>query len=121
MSIRGLDAFAFYAEALEAGAVWGVEDDAGLPVVPVDDRRVVPFWTSESRVQHIVATVPEYAQFEIFRVSLDLWRAEWLPGMTKDGVNVGVNWSGNPPLGLDVAPADVETSLTTAEAGGGGA
>ena len=37
------------------------------------------------------------------------FRDRWIPGLTKDGLKVGVNWSGARALGYDIDPAEVQT------------
>jgi len=35
-----------------------------------------------------------------------------LPGLAKDGIRVGLNWSGARAVGYDLEPDDVEDSLS---------
>jgi Protein of unknown function (DUF2750) len=46
-------------------------------------------------------------QFEPYEVSWTTFSAKWVPGMTKDGLLVGVNWTGPQALGYDVTPEEV--------------
>jgi hypothetical protein len=50
-----------------------------------------------------------------FEVNLVEWRRRWLPGLERDGLLVGLNWSGDRPTGFDVEPADVERNLAARE------
>ena len=102
----------FYAEAHRAGSVWAVRDDAGL-LVPEDPqgRRALPFWSSRGRLDEVLASVPAYRGCRPATVPLVDWRALWLPGMERDGLLVGLNWSGVAASGYAVTPADVETNL----------
>jgi hypothetical protein len=43
------------------------------------------------------------------------WRARRLPGLSKDGLRVGLNWSGNRATGDDLEPSDVALSLSSRE------
>ena len=55
-----------------------------------------------------MAEVPAYAGFEVVRLSLHEWRSRWLPGLQRDGIRVGQNWSGEGATGYDLLPAEVE-------------
>jgi len=56
--------------------------------------------------------VPAYAEFEVFNIPLEEFRSRWLPGLERDGLLVGLNWSGQWATGLDVEPASVQLGLT---------
>lgn len=105
---------AFYREALEAGSVWTVRDASGTPAPENGDgQRAMPFWSSRSRVDKIIATVPAYAGFEPIEIDLASWRSRWLPGLANDGLLVGINWSGSRATGYDVSPEDAEKNLSS--------
>ena len=44
-------------------------------------------------------------------VPLDAFLTRWLPGLERDGLRVGLNWSGARAIGYDLAPSDVLTQL----------
>jgi len=111
MSISAAHADTFYREVKRAGTVWAVRDDAGFPAAQSDGHRVMPFWSSENRVLRVVEQVDAYRHFKVVSIPLDEWRQRWLPSLAKDGLKVGLNWSGTRATGHDVAPADVEAGL----------
>jgi hypothetical protein len=39
----------------------------------------------------------------------------WLPALERDGLRVGVNWSGPRAVGYDLQPADVRTAIDAAK------
>ncbi|MGZ4664786.1 MAG: hypothetical protein ACXV5Q_06985 [Frankiaceae bacterium] len=43
------------------------------------------------------------------------FRTRWLRGLRRDGLLVGLNWSGGSAAGYDVAPDDVERNLDAAQ------
>ncbi len=55
--------------------------------------------------------LPAYADFEPYEISLEEFRKVWLPGLKRDGFNVGVNWSGKQATGYDVAPEQLLARL----------
>ena len=112
MSVAAAQADAFYSEFLDGGAVFTVRDDGGYPAPQNGSgQRAQPFWSKRSRVQRIVDSVPAYAGFEIEEIDGARWREEWLPGLEKDGIHVGLNWSGSDATGYDLAPANVLRNL----------
>jgi hypothetical protein len=107
---------AFYKEALAAATVWTVRDASGIPAPDNGDgHRAMPFWSKESRAEIVLATVAAYSGFATQSVPLAEWRERWLPGLTKDGVLVGLNWSGASATGFDLPPAEVEANLAARE------
>jgi len=91
--------------------VWGIRDADGIPAPKSAGNRVMPFWSTESRAQRIIDQVEAYRGFEVVSLPLDVWRSRWLPGLAKDGLLVGLNWSGKSAKGYDVTPADAEAAL----------
>ncbi len=71
----------------------------------------MPFWSLRSRAEKVITTLDGYASFQPIDLSLDEWRSRWLPGLEKDGLRVGLNWSGMNAVGYDLEPAAVERSL----------
>ncbi len=70
-----------------------------------------PFWSRRSRAERVISTVAAYRDFEAVAVALDAWRDRWLPGLQRDGILVGVNWSGQSATGYDIEPAQVMARL----------
>lgn len=115
MSVSAAQADAFYREALELGVVWTVKDSGGVPAPQTSEGRAMPFWSKESRAQKVIDLVPAYADFEVLAVPLQELRERWLPGMQRDAVRVGLNWSGASATGYDLPPGDVERNLAARE------
>ena len=67
----------------------------------------MPFWSSEARAKRVVETVNAYKNFEPVPIELTTFAEKWLPGMQKDGLLCGLNWSGERVTGYDLAPSDV--------------
>jgi hypothetical protein len=101
-------AAAFYREVALAGAVWTIRDADGFPA-PKDSegRRAHPFWSSRSRAEKVIATVPAYTSFSVVEIAWTEFCERWIPGLARDGIFVGVNWSGARATGFDVEPAAV--------------
>ena len=90
------------------GKVWTVKDSGGFPApLTSSGKRAQPFWSSLSRVKKIISTVPAYAGFEPFELSWPEFRDKWLPGLERDGLLIGVNWSGPRAAGYDVTSQEV--------------
>lgn len=112
MSQAGSQAWAFYREVAKTRAVWTIRDSGGFPAAKTSDgSRAQPFWSSRSRAERIIRTVPAYSGFEPFEVTWDEFRSVWIPRLQRDGIKVGVNWSGKRAAGFDMEPADVKASV----------
>ena len=116
MSIGAAHADAFYVEVLRNGEVWGIRDDGGFPAPENSDgQRAMPFWSLRSRAERVIETVDAFAEFAAEAIPLDVWRERWLTGLDKDGVHVGLNWSGSRATGFDLPAADVKRNLSARE------
>ena len=112
MSTSAAHAAAFYDEAVRERAVWGVRDAGGFPAPENGSgERSMPLWSLRSRAERIVEQVEAYAGFDVVEIPLDEFRARWLPGLERDGLRVGLNWSGGSATGYDVPASEVASRL----------
>lgn len=117
MSISAAQADAFVSEALEAGKVWGIRDEAGFPTsTNASGEIAMPFWSSESRAKKITDGVSAYRGFEPTPIDLAVFIERWLPGLEKDGLSCGLNWSGELATGYDLKPSEVLARLLASKA-----
>ena len=54
---------------------------------------------------------PAYAEFEPVEISWQEFRDKWLPELERDGLLVGVNWSGSNVAGYDLDPPWVRDAI----------
>lgn len=80
----------------------------------------MPFWSSRSRAERIIASVEAYAGFEVVEISWQVFQRDWAPGLTRDGLLVGVNWSGPRATGYDLPPAHVVRNVESVAGRDGG-
>ena len=112
MSQAASQAWAFYREVARTRVVWTVHDEGGFPgPMTSDGKRAQPFWSSRSRVERIIKTVPAYSGFEPFEIAGDEFCRKWVPGLTKDGILCGVNWSGKRATGFDLEPEQLQRNV----------
>jgi Protein of unknown function (DUF2750) len=105
-------AAAWRADVRANGTVWTVEDDDGIPTPSnPEGRRAMPFWSTRSRVEKVISSVPAYAHSRPRELTLEEFRTRWLDGLKRDGLLVGINWSGASATGYDVEPQDVRDWL----------
>ena len=108
MSQAASQAWAFYRDLAKNKKVWTIRDKEGFPAPQNSDgRRVQPFWSSLSRVQKIIKTVPAYACFEPYEISWEEFCQKWVSGLIEDNMLIGINWSGPKALGYDLEPEKV--------------
>lgn len=102
-------------EALAHQTVWSIRDSAGFPAPEGADGRAMPFWSLKSRAKRVVESVSAYGGFEIVSIPLPEWRSRWLPGLARDGLRAGLNWSGPSATGYDLEALSVEANLAARE------
>jgi hypothetical protein len=109
MSISAAQASQFYREVAESGIVWGIRDIGGFPApIGTDGQRAMPFWSSESRASNVIRNVPAYRDFKPEPIKWQVFCERWVPGLVKDGLLAGINWSGESATGFDVQPVDLK-------------
>jgi len=112
MSIAPAHSAAFYSEVALSGIVWGIRDSNGYPApVNNDGKRAMPFWSSESRALAVIQNVPAYRSFTPVAIEWQTFCERWVPGLTNDGLVMGINWSGSRATGFDVEPAVVKEGV----------
>ena len=112
MTQAGSQAHAFYKDVRLSKSVWTVRDADGYPAPKTaSGKRAQPFWSSRSRVERIIKTVPAYSTFEPHEIPLEDFVTNWLPTLERDGMLAGVNWSGPKALGYDVEPSHLAEIL----------
>ncbi|MGO4452761.1 DUF2750 domain-containing protein [Arthrobacter sp. RAF14] len=114
MSISAAHASAFYREVIEHQEVWTVRDQNGFPAPEGSDgHRTMPFWSLLSRAERVITSVPAYRDFELISLPLKRWMEAWLPGLDRDGILVGLNWSGLRATGFEMPPLTVLDSVNS--------
>jgi len=71
----------------------------------------MPFWSSRTRAEKVILTVPAYEGFVPVEIALGDFRSRWLPGLERDGIRVGLNWAGTAASGYDLTAREVEENL----------
>ena len=116
MSISSAHYSAFYKEVAKNKRLWTIKDAQGFPApLNHEGKRAQPFWSSISRAEKIISNVPAYSSFEPYELKLKIFLEQWIPGLTKDEILVGVNWSGTSAIGFDVEPAQVINGILAHE------
>lgn len=95
---------AFMDEVAKNRMLWTIrdEDEEGFPAPKNCDGLIaMPFWSSLARVERIISEVPSCGRFHPFEVAWEDFHDKWLPGLEKDGLLVGINWSEKRALGYE--------------------
>lgn len=112
MSSAASQAWAFYREVAKTRSVWTVRDEGGYPAPEnPEGYRAQPFWSSRSRVEKIIRTVPAYAAFTAEEIEWDKFCRTWAPSLAAEGLRIGVNWSGKRAVGYDLPVQSVVDSV----------
>ena len=75
-----------------------------LSDVATPEGHAVTVWSSSARAQRTKAIVTAYEPYEVTSVPWQVFRDRWLPDLAREGLRVGVTWSGEKAVGyaLDV-------------------
>jgi hypothetical protein len=112
MSIAAAHAHEFYKQVAKNKKVWTIRDEGGFPAPKNSEGiRVQPFWSSLSLVEKVIKNVPAYNGFEPYEIDWKSFRDKWLPGLKKDGLLIGVNWSGEKAMGYDLDSDSVKKAI----------
>lgn len=106
-------AAAFYKDVARSGTLWTCRDEQGVPApLKSDGRRAMPFWSTRSRVEKIIKTVPAYSIFTPLELTWGEFVSDWAPGLKKDKILAGINWSGTNATGYDLETDDVIANVS---------
>ena len=111
MSQSASQASAFYEEVVSAGSAFTVLDHGNFLIFPIRGIEVVPFWSSRARVARVQKDHAKYRAYDCDEIDLDALIARTLPDLEREGIHVGVNWSGARLTGYDVSVADFLKNL----------
>ena len=112
MSIAAPNYHKFFEEIFKNEMVFTIEDDGGIPTpMTHKGKSAMPFWSLKSRAEKIIKNVPAYQGFRVKEISLKDFIEKWLTGLSKDELNVGVNWAGPRAVGYDVKPNELKITL----------
>ena len=99
---------AFIKEIIHLRKIWTIRDEGGFPTsTNIDGETSMPFWSLRSRAEKMIKDVPDYKEFQPYEIGFDEFLNRWLKGLEKDGLYVGVNWSGKRASGYDISPKRV--------------
>ncbi|WP_405639074.1 DUF2750 domain-containing protein [Streptomyces sp. NBC_00019] len=113
MSNSGAHAAGFFREVARTRTVWWVRDDDGSPApLSTSGQPAFPYWSSQTRAQR--AAQLWGPQFRAVSMPLDHWRRAALPDLARDGLRVGINWSGQRLTGWDFTAGEVVNRLVHA-------
>lgn len=108
VSVATESANAFFQEVTVNQSVWAIRDEAGFPTATSSNgKKAMPFWSTCERAKAVVSNVRAYNDFEPHELTLNNFRDLWLSGLQRDGLHVGLNWSGGRALGYDYSPSEV--------------
>ncbi|MYS24022.1 MULTISPECIES: DUF2750 domain-containing protein [unclassified Streptomyces] len=114
MSQSGSQGAAFFRDVRQSGFVWFVWDDEGSPTsLSSDGTRSLPFWSTSARAQRAAKIWGHGLRVE--SMSLEDWRARELPDVAREGLVIGINWSGPRLVGWSFTPTEVLSRLAAAD------
>nr|WP_151770296.1 DUF2750 domain-containing protein [Streptomyces abyssomicinicus] len=110
MTQSGAQAAEFFRDARRNHRVWLVRDDNGSPTsLSEDGTRSLPFWSTSARAERAAKIWGHGLRAD--SLSLESWRDRVLPEAARDGLMIGINWSGPRLVGWSFTPAEVLNRL----------
>ncbi|KND26913.1 DUF2750 domain-containing protein [Streptomyces anulatus] len=113
MSQSGSQAAAFFRDVCQSRVVWLVQNDDGSPThLSADGTRSLPFWSTSARAQRAAQIWGNRLWVE--SMQLDTWCEHVLPDAARDGLLIGINWSGPRLVGWSLTATEIHNRLATA-------
>jgi hypothetical protein len=84
-------------------------------IVESNGAQVQPLWSSRKRVVKIIKTVKGYEDCTILGIHWSEFENMWIDQLAKEGILLGVNWSGPNADGYEMAPHLVAQSVKAAQ------
>ncbi|MFD5856710.1 DUF2750 domain-containing protein [Streptomyces chartreusis] len=114
MSQSGSQAAAFFRDVRQSRVVWLVRDDDGSPThLSEDGTRSLPFWSTSARAQRAAKIWGHGLRVE--SMPLDTWCERVLPDAGRDGLVIGINWSGPRLVGWSFTSVQVLNRLAATD------
>lgn len=101
----------FFLEVAKNRVVWAIRDANGFPTSTANGKSAMPFWSTKERAEAVIQQSPPYNDFEPHLITWDNFRENWLAGMERDKIHVGINWAGEKALGYDLDPQTVSKGI----------
>ena len=102
----------FLEQAVDTGFVWGlITGDETFVICESDDFEdsdVMPFWSDHALAE--AQCTDDWQDCQVRAIELDDFIDNWLPGMQKDELLVGVNWT-TELEGVEKEPLDLSLDL----------
>ncbi|MFI1539424.1 DUF2750 domain-containing protein [Streptomyces anandii] len=111
MSQSGSQGAAFIRDVRQSDVIWLVRDDGGSPTFSADGTRSLPFWSTSPRARRAAAKIWGHG-LRVESMPLDTWCDCVLPDAARDGLMIGVNWSGPRLVGWSFTPNEVLNLLS---------
>ena len=110
MSVSAAQFDKFKEQVIAEEKVFTFTDAGELLVYPIPTGETVPFWSSRSRLETIQKRLPKYRQWQITEMPIrEFWSR--LEQLENEGVQIGVNWSGQTLKGYNVSVSDLRDGL----------
>ncbi|MFF9607779.1 DUF2750 domain-containing protein [Streptomyces sp. NPDC014684] len=114
MSQSGSQAAAFFRDVRRSRTIWLVRGEYGSSThLSADGVQSLPFWSTSARAQR-AAKVWGHG-LRVASIPLDTWVEHVLPDAARDGLVIGINWSGPRLIGWSFTSAEVLNRLAAAD------
>ncbi|GAC06453.1 DUF2750 domain-containing protein [Paraglaciecola chathamensis] len=100
---------AFCKDVKKHQEVWLIEfeEDQFLEWIEEDGTRVLPIWSTESRVERTLQRLDQFGNGTPCGFTFDSFVEEWLPELKEAGIKLGPNWAGDNLTGTTLFPDEL--------------
>jgi hypothetical protein len=92
--VAGAHAYKFFRDVAKSDSVWTVGTSNGPITVESNGVQVQPMFSSRTRAEKMIATVPGYSHLVVLGIDWSEFERLWLKVLTERGILIGLNWSG---------------------------
>ncbi|MCO7127607.1 DUF2750 domain-containing protein [Sporolactobacillus shoreicorticis] len=98
----------FFEEAVHQNKVWTIANEEGYSIATNEQgESVVPFWSSQMKIDKAINSVPAYRSDHSLEVPLNEFTSDWINELKEDDFLVGINWCGRGLMGHELLPNKV--------------
>jgi hypothetical protein len=116
MSNASAQAHQFYKDVAKSRELWTIRKGGVFANVQLQDGKTsTPFWSTRTRIESLIKSVPSIAGSEPVRITFDEFIRDWIPRIRQEQGLLGINWSGASLRGYNIDPDFVLRAITSYE------
>ena len=111
MSNASSNANDFYEKVVKNQTVYTFLSEGSYLVFPINGIDVIPFWSSQSRMEKVQTLHPKYQQYVLDETELESFLSKTVPDLQAENIHFGINWSGQKLTGYNLTADELKTNI----------